>query len=430
MPSTSVANRPAHTSMALNAALIRKDFPIFERVIRGENRLVYLDSGATSQKPNVVIDAEANFYRCNNAAVHRGAHQLAEEATEAYEGARLIVSNFLGAQYEEIVFTKSATESLNLLAYAIGSAPQGNRFHLEATDRIVVTEMEHHANLIPWQQLGKRTGARLSWFNVNSSGRLDLSNIDSVITQDTKIVALTHQSNVMGTINPLDAIVARAHEVGAIVILDACQSVPHMKIDVSKLGVDFLAFSGHKSVGPTGVGVLWGRAELLDELPPFLFGGSMIESVTMTDATWAPVPRKFEAGVPNMAQVVGLGAALEYLEHIGLENIHAHEIALTGRLIEGLTKIEGVKIFGPTSLEMRGGTVAFTVQDIHPHDVGQFLDSRGIAVRTGHHCAWPLNRKFDVNATVRASLYLYNDEADIDALVEGVRGAKKYFGER
>lgn len=416
--------------MSINAAQIRKDFPIFERTIRGENRLVYLDSGATSQKPNAVIDAEANFYRRNNAAVHRGAHQLAEEATEAYEGARLIVANFLGAQYEEIIFTKSATESLNLLAYAIGSAPKGNRFHLGDGDRIVVTEMEHHANLIPWQQLCKRTSAQLSWFNVNPDGRLDLSNIDSIITENTKIVALTHQSNVLGTINPLDAIVARAHQVGAVVILDACQSVPHMSIDVKSLGVDFLAFSGHKSLGPTGVGVLWGRAELLEELPPFLFGGSMISSATMTDATWAPVPRKFEAGVPNMAQAVGLGAALEYLEHIGLSNIHAHEIALTGRLIEGLQKIDGVMIFGPTDLEMRGGTVAFTVEGVHPHDVGQFLDSKGIAVRTGHHCAWPLNKKFGINSTVRASIYLYNDEVDIDALIEGVRGAKKYFGDR
>lgn len=416
--------------MSLNAAQIRKDFPIFERTIRGENRLVYLDSGATSQKPNAVIDAEANFYRRNNAAVHRGAHQLAEEATDAYEGARLIVANFLGAQYEEIIFTKSATESLNLLAYAIGSAPKGNRFHLGDGDRIVVTEMEHHANLIPWQQLCKRTGAQLSWFEVNADGRLDLSNIDSIITDDTKVVALTHQSNVLGTINPLDAIVARARQVGAVVILDACQSVPHMSIDVKTLGVDFLAFSGHKSLGPTGVGALWGRAELLDELPPFLFGGSMIASATMTDATWAPVPRKFEAGVPNMAQAVGLGVALEYLSEIGLENIHVHEIALTGRLIGGLQKIDGVTIFGPTDLEMRGGVVAFTVEGVHPHDVGQFLDSKGIAVRTGHHCAWPLNKKFGVNATVRASIYLYNDEADIDALIEGVRGAKKYFGDR
>ncbi len=416
--------------MSINAPLIRKDFPIFERLIRGENRLVYLDSGATSQKPNVVIDAEANFYRRTNAAVHRGAHQLAEEATEAYEGARAIVAKFLGANADEIVFTKSATESINLLAYAMGNASKGNRFHLGGGDRIVVTEMEHHANLIPWQQLSKRTGAKLSWFNVDVDGRLDLSNIDSIIQDDTKIVALTHQSNVLGTINPLHAIVARAHQVGAVVILDACQSAPHMSIDVKELGVDFLAFSGHKSLGPTGVGVLWGRAELLDELPPFLFGGSMISSATMTDATWAPVPRKFEAGVPNMAQAVGLGTALEYLENIGLENIHAHEIALTGRLIEGLLNIDGVKIFGPTDLEMRGGVVAFTVEDLHPHDVGQYLDSIGVAVRTGHHCAWPLNKKFGVNSTVRASIYLYNDETDIDALIDGVLGAKKYFGER
>jgi len=416
--------------MSLDAALIRKDFPIFERLIRGENRLVYLDSGATSQKPNAVIDAEANFYRRNNAAVHRGAHQLAEEATEAYEGARLIVANFLGAHEDEIIFTKSATESLNLLAYAMGNSVKGERFHLGEGDRIVVTEMEHHANLIPWQQLSKRTGAKLSWFNVGPDGRLDLSNINSIIQEDTKVVALTHQSNVLGTINPLDAIVARAHEIGAVVVLDACQSVPHMSIDVVTLGVDFLAFSGHKSLGPTGVGVLWGRAELLDDLPPFLFGGSMISSASMTDAMWAPVPRKFEAGVPNMAQAVGLGAALEYLEGVGLENIHAHEIALTGRLIEGLKQIDGVKIFGPTDLAMRGGAVAFTVDGLHPHDVGQYLDSIGIAVRTGHHCAWPLNKKFGVNATVRATIYLYNDETDIDALIEGVRGAKKYFGDR
>ena len=416
--------------MSLDAALVRKDFPIFKRTIRGEHRLVYLDSGATSQKPDVVIDAEANFYRNSNAAVHRGAHQLAEEATEAYEGARIIVANFLGAQSEEIVFTKSATESLNLLAYAMGNAPIGNRFHLGADDRIVVTEMEHHANLIPWQQLSKRTGAKLSWFEVNNEGRLDISAIDSVITDDTKIVAITHQSNVLGTINPLEAIVARAHQVGAVVVLDACQSVPHMRVDVKSLDVDFLAFSGHKSLGPTGIGVLWGKAVLLEELPPFLFGGSMVSSASMTDATWAPVPRKFEAGVPNMAQAVGLGAALEYLEEIGLDNIHAHELALTERLIKGLQQIEGVKIFGPADMEMRGGVVAFTVDGVHPHDVGQFLDSLGIAVRTGHHCAWPLNKKFGINATARASIYLYNDEADIDALIEGVLGAKKYFGDR
>ena len=287
--------------------------------------------------------------------------------------------------------------------------------------------MEHHANLIPWQELAKRTGAELAWFSVDESGRLDLSDIDSVITVKTKVVALTHQSNVLGTINPLDAIVARAHEVGAIVILDACQSVPHMPIDVKGLGVDFLAFSGHKSLGPTGVGILWGRSELLNELPPFLYGGSMIETVTMTNSTWASAPRKFEAGVPNMAQAVGLGAALEYLQKIGLPDIHVHEMALTEQLINGLREMSGVRIIGPADLTMRGGVLSFTMADIHPHDLGQFLDAQGIAVRTGHHCAWPLNRKLGVVATTRASIYLYNDEADIDALLTGVAAASKYF---
>lgn len=418
------------TTMTLNGALIREDFPIFERLIRGDMRLIYLDSGATSQKPFEVIQAESNFYRRNNAAVHRGAHQLAEEATDAYEGARSIVAKFLGGDIEEIVFTKSATESLNLLAYSFGNADKTNRFHLTSNDRIVVTEMEHHANLIPWQELAKRTGAELVWFSVDESGRLDLSDIESVITPNTKVVALTHQSNVLGTINPLEAIVARAHDLGAVVVLDACQSVPHMKVDVVALGIDFLAFSGHKSLGPTGVGVLWGRGELLDELPPFLFGGSMIESVTMTDSTWATAPRKFEAGVPNMAQAVGLGAALTYLTNIGLEKIHDHEVTLTRRLLQGLELNKDVKIFGPRDLDMRGGVVSFAVKDIHPHDVGQFLDSQGIAVRTGHHCAWPLNRKLGVNSTTRASVYLYNDEADIDALIAGVSNAQEYFGSR
>lgn len=413
--------------MTFDAARIRKDFPIFERTVREGKRLVYLDSGATSQKPNVVIEAEADFYRRHNAAVHRGAHQLAEEATDAYEGARQIVAQFLGAANDEIIFTKSATESLNLLAYAFGNAYAGNRFHLRPGDQIVVTEMEHHSNLIPWQELAKRTGAKLAWFNVDESGRLDLSDIDTVITAETKVVALTHQSNVLGTINPLDAIVGRAHEVGAVVILDACQSIPHMPIDVRQLGVDFLAFSGHKSLGPTGVGILWGRGELLDELPPFLYGGSMIETVTMTDATWAPAPRKFEAGVPNMAQAVGLGVALQYLQRIGLPDIHVHEMALTEQLINGLQEISGARIIGPTDLVMRGGVVSFTMADIHPHDLGQFLDAQGIAVRTGHHCAWPLNRKLGVLATTRASIYLYNDEADIDRLLAGVIAASRYF---
>jgi cysteine desulfurase / selenocysteine lyase len=411
--------------MSFDVAKVRKDFPIFERTIRDGKKLVYLDSGATSQKPLSVIDAESNFYKFNNAAVHRGAHQLAEEATDAYEGARLKVANFLGAKEDQIVFTKSATESLNLIAYAMGNAEPGSRFTLTSANRIVVTEMEHHANLIPWQQLAARTGASLSWFEVTPEGRLDLSKIDSVISEGTKVVALTHQSNVLGTINPLDTIVKRAHEVGAVVVLDACQSVPHMPIDVKQLGVDFITFSGHKAVGPTGVGVLW--SSLLNELPPFLFGGSMIETVTMTSATWAPAPRKFEAGVPNMAQAVGLGAAVDYLSNIGMDAIFEHEVQLTGYLINGLLAIPELSIVGPNNTDSRGGSVSFTVGQIHPHDLGQYLDSQGVAVRTGHHCAWPLTRKLGVPATTRASLYLYNDETDCDALFVAILGAQKYF---
>ena len=413
--------------MTFDPLVIRKDFPIFDRSIRDGKRLVYLDSGATSQKPAVVIDAESNFYRKHNAAAHRGAHQLAEEATEAIESAREVVANFLSGTVDEIVFTKHSTEALNLLAYSIGNSPVGNKFHLKAGDEIVVSEMEHHANLIPWQELAKRTGAVLKWFEVNPDGRLDLSNIDSVVTSRTKIVALTHQSNVLGTINPLAQLVKRTHEVGAIFILDACQSVPHMPVNVAALDIDFLVFSGHKAVGPTGVGVLWGRASLLAELPPFLFGGSMIESVTMADATWAPAPRKFEPGVPNMAQIVGLGAALNYLADIGIQEIHNHEINITSYAISKLQEINELRIVGPTDMNLRGGAVSFTLGEIHPHDLGQFLDNSGVAVRTGHHCAWPLTRKMGVAATTRASFYLYNTLDDIDVLVDAVRDAQKYF---
>ena len=414
--------------MSFSVANVRKDFPIFERTIRDGKRLVYLDSGATSQKPWAVINAESDFYSKHNAAVHRGAHQLAEEATDAYEGARAIVAEFLGAQDNEIIFTKSATESINAVAYAMGNAEPGNRFALTASDSIVVTEMEHHANLIPWQQLAKRTGAQLKWFKVNQDSRLDLSNIDQVITANTKVVALTHQSNVLGTINPLDAIVKRAHEVGAVVVLDACQSVPHMRVNVVELDVDFLAFSGHKSVGPTGVGILWGKSELLSDLPPFLTGGSMVTSVTMESATWAEAPQKFEAGVPNMAQAVGLGAALKYLSNIGMDAIAEHERSLTGYALDKLLQIPGLRIVGPQDNVDRGAALSFTIKDIHPHDVGQYVDSQGIAVRTGHHCAWPLTKIMNVPATTRASFYLYNDEHDVDALVEALLGAQKYFG--
>ncbi|MEY2814739.1 MAG: hypothetical protein RIS05_487 [Actinomycetota bacterium] len=413
--------------MTFNPIAVRKDFPIFERTIRDGKRLVYLDSGATSQKPHSVIDAEVDFYRLHNAAVHRGAHQLAEEATDLFEGARAKVATFIGAAADEVVFTKSATESLNLVAYAMGNAVAGNRFHIKPGDEIVISQMEHHANLIPWQQLAARTGAKLRWFEITPEGRLDLSQISTLITNKTKVVSITHQSNVLGTINPLHEIVQAAHSVGAVVVVDACQSVPHMKVDVAALGIDFLAFSGHKAVGPTGVGVLWGRAELLEQLPPFLTGGSMIADVSMTSATWAPAPAKFEAGVPNMAQAVGLGAALDYLSAIGMDVIAEHEHLLTADLLKKLLEIDEVALVGPHSMDHRGGALSFTVRGIHPHDLGQFLDSQGIAVRTGHHCAWPLTRSLGVPATTRASLYLYNTIEDNDALINGIQDAMRYF---
>lgn len=415
--------------MSIDVARIRKDFPIFARTIRDGKKLVYLDSGATSQKPQAVMDAEVDFYAKHNAAAHRGAHQLAEEATELFEASRQTVADFLGAKSEEIVFTKSATESLNLLAYSFSNAEPGSKFAIGPGNSIVVSEMEHHANLIPWQQLAKRSGAELKWFGVTPDGRLDESNIDSLITSKTKIVAITQQSNVLGTINNLEQIIEKAHQVGAIVIVDACQSVPHIPVDVTKLGAEFIVFSGHKILGPTGVGVLWGRYDLLNDLPPFLFGGSMIENVTMTDATWAEAPRRFEAGVPNMAQVIGLAAAVKYIQAIGIDSIHEHEKTLTAYLLNELAQIPGVSVVGPTDLSLRGGTVSFTVDGIHPHDLGQYLDSAGIAVRTGHHCAWPLTRALGVPATTRASLYLYNDNADIDALISAIKDAKKYFGQ-
>jgi len=415
---------------ALDISSIKRDFPILSRKIRETNRLVYLDSGATSQKPNSVLDAERDFYLHHNAAVHRGAHQLAEEATELYEGARAKVAGFIGADFDEVIFTKSATESINAIAYSMGNAETESRFHISKGDRIVVSEMEHHANLIPWQELAKRTGAELVWFKVTDDGRLDLSNIDELINSKTKIVALTHQSNVLGTINPLEKIVARTHEVGALFVLDACQSVPHFEVNVASLNIDFIAFSGHKMLGPTGVGILWGRKELLNAMPPFLTGGSMIETVTMETATYLDAPKRFEAGVPNMAQAVGLGAAVDYLKGIGLSAIHEHENTLTDAALKGLQTISGLTIIGPTDMKLRGGVVSFALEGIHPHDLGQALDSYGIAVRTGHHCAWPLMKRFKTVATTRASFYLYNDVEDVNALVDGVERARKYFVER
>ena len=414
--------------MTLDVAAIKADFPIFSEKMRNGKRLVFLDSGATSQKPRSVIEAEQNFYFTSNAAVHRGSYLLAEKASEAYEGARATVAAFLKVSPDEVIFTKSATEGLNVLAYSFGAS--SGHLQIRKGDEIVVSELEHHANLIPWQQLAKRTGATLKWFEMNFDGSLDLSKIDEVITKRTKVVALTHQSNVLGTTPDLAPIIAATHAVSAVFVLDACQSVPHQVVDPKELDVDFLVFSGHKSLGPTGIGVLWGKSDLLAQMEPALFGGSMIETVTMTDSTWADAPKKFEAGVPNMAQAVGMAEGLNYLQNIGLDKIHAWELELTKKALKGLTSIEGVKVIGPQGIENRGGVISFTVDEIHPHDVGQVLDQYGVAVRTGHHCAWPLIRKLGLQGTTRASFYLYNDMSDVDVLLESVEAACDYFRKR
>ena len=411
--------------MITDLSLYKKDFPILSRSVRGGNSLIYLDSGATSQKPEVVIQAEADFYRTKNAAVHRGAHLLAEEASDAYEGARENVARFIGAASSEVIFTKSATESLNFLATSFGNPD--SRIAIKPGDQIVVTEMEHHANLIPWQQLAKRSGAKLTWLSITTDGRLDLSNIDQIINSRTKIVAITHQSNVFGTVVPIDLIVKAARNVGALIVLDACQSVPHFAVDVKQLGVDFLAFSGHKVLGPTGIGVLWGKSELLDKLEPAIFGGSMVDSVTMEGATWAQSPRKFEAGVPNMAQAVGLSAAVDYLTKIGMQNLAQHEHKLTEELLAGFKEMKEVTVVGPLDMKDRGGVVSFTVDGVHPHDVGQVLDQYGIAVRTGHHCAWPLMKKLNLVGTTRASFHLYNSSEDVLSLLKAVEKVTQYF---
>jgi len=402
---------------------LRKDFPILERTVEGGARLVYLDSGATTQKPLQVLDAERDFYLRHNAAVHRGAHQLAGEATDAYENARQTVARFIGAADDEVVFTKNTTEGINLVAYALG-----NDRRLGPGDRIVVTEMEHHANLVPWQQLAERTGATLDWFGLTDDGRLDLSRVDELLDERTKVLALAHQSNVLGTINPVRALADRAHAFGALVVVDGAQSVPHRPVDVGELGADFLAFSGHKMLGPSGVGVLWGRRELLAALPPFLTGGSMIEIVEMDRTTFLPPPQRFEAGVPMTAQAVGLAAAVDYLRALGMDAVAAHEDRLTARALDLLGEIPGVGIVGPRDLTDRGSAVSFTVDGIHPHDVGQVLDERGVAVRVGHHCARPIVRRYGIPATTRATFYVYNTPDEVDALVEGVRAAQAYFG--
>ncbi|EIE98750.1 cysteine desulfurase [Saccharomonospora glauca] len=419
-------------SRPLDVTAVRADFPILSRTVRDGKRLVYLDSGATSQRPAPVLDAERRFVETSNAAVHRGAHQLSEEATDAYEGARGKIAAFVGVSPGEVVFTKNATEGVNLVAYAMSNAatagPEAERFVVGPGDEIVVTEMEHHANLVPWQQLCRRTGATLRWFGVTPDGRLDLSQLDELITERTKVVAFAHQSNVLGTVNPVETLTRKAHEVGALVVLDACQSVPHFAVNFAELDVDFAVFSGHKMLGPSGIGVLYGRRELLEAMPPFLTGGSMIELVRMEESTFAPPPQRFEAGVPMTSQAVGLGAAVDYLNAVGMDRVAEHEHLLAQRALEGLRSLPGVRVVGPQDTVDRGATVAFVVDGVHPHDVGQVLDSLGIAVRVGHHCAWPLHRSYGVPATARASFYLYNEPSEVDALVEGVREAQRFFG--
>ncbi|SHK13357.1 cysteine desulfurase / selenocysteine lyase [Nocardiopsis flavescens] len=418
----------------LDVAAIRKDFPILARTVRDGRPLVYLDSGATSQKPRQVLDAEREFYESHNAAVHRGAHQLAEEATDAYEAARETIARFIGGDPGEVVFTKNATEAINLVAYAMGNAATADeglrRFRVGPGDEIVVTEMEHHANLVPWQELCRRTGATLRWFPVTEQGRLDLSDLDDLVNERTRVVAFAHQSNVLGTVNPVADIAARAREVGALTVLDACQSVPHMPVDAAALGVDFLAFSGHKMLGPNGIGVLWGRRELLEAMPPFITGGSMIGVVHMEYSTWAEPPQRFEAGVPMAPQAVALAAACDYLSAVGMDRIAAHEHTLVEYALKALADVEGLRLIGPAEAVDRGGAVSFEVEGIHPHDLGQVLDDRGVEVRVGHHCAWPLHRRLGVLASTRASFYLYNTTEDVDALVAAVRAAQEFFGTR
>lgn len=434
MTMTPAAARTAHPARTLDVAAIRADFPILRRPVRDGRPLVYLDSGATSQKPRQVLDAERQVYERSNAAAHRGAHLLGEEATDAYEGARVKVAAFIGADPGETVFTRNATEAVNLVAYAMSNAatagPEAARFQVGPGDEILVTELEHHANLVPWQQLCERTGATLRWIPVTPEGRLDLSSLDRLITPRTKLVAVTCQSNVTGAIPPVAQIARQAHEAGALVLGDGAQSVPHQPTDVAALGLDFLVFSAHKMLGPYGLGVLYGRRELLEAMPPFITGGSMIEVVRMEASTFLPPPQRFEAGVPAAAQAAGLSAACDYLSALGMDNVAAHEEALTAHALTALGEIPGLRILGPLSTEDRGGAVSFEAEGVHPHDMGQVLDDLGIAVRAGHHCAWPLHRALGVQASTRASFYLYNTHEEVEALAGGIRQAQRFFGAR
>jgi cysteine desulfurase/selenocysteine lyase len=414
--------------------VVRKDFPILERVLAGGHPLVYLDSANTSQKPQVVIDAMVDHLERHNANIARAMHQLGAESTVAFEEARDKVAAFIGApERDEVIFTKNASEALNLAANTLlwaGPEDQQSR-QVGPGDEVVITEMEHHSNIVPWQLLTQRTGATLRWFGITEDGQLDLSDVDDLINERTKVVALTWVSNMLGTINPIADITRRAHQVGALVVVDASQAAPQLPIDLAGMAdderPDLIAFTGHKVVGPTGIGVLWGRRAVLDQLPPFLGGGEMIETVRMEGSTYAPIPHKFEAGTPPIVEAIGLGAAVDYLAHLGMDAVHAHEQAITGYALEGLASVPGLRILGPTDAKMRGGAIAFELDGVHPHDIAQVLDSRGVAVRAGHHCAKPAHARFGVQSSTRMSSYLYTTPAEIDALVDGLEYTRSYF---
>ncbi|MGI5214741.1 cysteine desulfurase [Plantactinospora sp. CA-290183] len=416
-----------------DVAAVRADFPILGREVNG-HPLVYLDSAATSQKPRQVLDALRGHYERHNANVSRSVHTLGTEATEAYEGARAKVAAFINAPSpDEVVFTKNSTEAINLVAYAFSNASLGGaaadpRFRLGPGDEVVISEMEHHSNIVPWQLLCERTGATLRWFGVTDGGRLDESQLDELVNERTRLVSIVHMSNILGTVNATARITERVRQVGALLLLDCSQSVPHLPVDVVDLDADFIAFTGHKMCGPTGIGVLWGRGELLAAMPPVLGGGSMIETVTMTGSSYAPPPARFEAGTPPIAEAVALGAAVDYLSGIGMPAIQWHEKEITAYALDALDTVPGLRIFGPRVPVGRGGAISFALEGIHPHDVGQVLDAQGVQVRVGHHCARPVCARFGVPATTRASFYLYTTTAEVDALVRGLEQVRKVFG--
>ena len=405
----------------LDVNRIRKDFPILSRTIYGKP-LVYLDNAATSQKPTSVIQSLVDYYESYNSNIHRGVHTLSMEATDRHEDARSKCTRFIGAKEDKsLIMVRNTTEAINLVAQTWG------KHNISAGDEILTTHMEHHSNLVPWQKLAEQNGASLRFIELDEDGMLNLSNIDDLITERTKLLALTHMSNVLGTINPVKELTAVAHKMGAKVLIDGAQSVPHMKVDVTDIDCDFFAFSGHKMLAPTGIGVLYVKPEILESMDPFLFGGDMVSQVWDDTATWNDLPWKFEAGTPNIADLIGLGAAIDYLESLGMDEIREHEMALTGYALEQFDRLNGIKVFGPKDLSKRGGVISFHSDDVHPHDMGTMLDREGIAIRTGHHCAMPLTRKLSVVATARASFYIYNTEEEVDKLTAAIRATLDYF---